>query len=201
MHRIVFFLIGVVIISLSGVMMPGPVLAATIAKGYESGKSGILISIGHGIIEFPLMLLIFLGMLSFLSEEMKTIIGILGGGALIYLGINMIRSKEGERDESFPYPSIFLGFITSASNPYFFLWWVTVGAALIVASMEYGTFGFLMFAITHWMSDLGWYSFVSFSVNRSRNLWSEKTKKIIFSTCGLILIGFGIYFLISVMQT
>ena len=59
------FLLSVVFVSLSGVMMPGPVFAVTVAKGYRSKVAGVLIALGHGAIEFPLMFLIYFGFTQF----------------------------------------------------------------------------------------------------------------------------------------
>jgi threonine/homoserine/homoserine lactone efflux protein len=55
------FLVSVVFTSLSGVMVPGPVFAVTVAHGYKNKIAGALIALGHGAIEFPLMFLIFFG--------------------------------------------------------------------------------------------------------------------------------------------
>ena len=53
------FLASVMLISLSGVLMPGPLFAVTIQKSAKSKTAGALIAVGHGILEFPLMFLIF----------------------------------------------------------------------------------------------------------------------------------------------
>ena len=61
MNETILFLFQAMIISLSGVMAPGPITAATIAAGTKSRHSGALIAVGHGIVEFPLMFLILAG--------------------------------------------------------------------------------------------------------------------------------------------
>ena len=48
------FLASVLLISLSGVLMPGPLFAVTVRKAAKSKFSGALIAVGHGIVEFPL---------------------------------------------------------------------------------------------------------------------------------------------------
>ena len=52
------FLLSAAGISLSGVMLPGPLTAATIAKGYNDKNAGVMIGIGHGIVEIPIIALI-----------------------------------------------------------------------------------------------------------------------------------------------
>jgi threonine/homoserine/homoserine lactone efflux protein len=74
------FLVSVAIISLSGVMMPGPVMAVTIAKGKSSGNAGALIALGHGVIEIPLMVSIYFGFAQFFAYEIvRRVIGFVGG--------------------------------------------------------------------------------------------------------------------------
>ena len=53
------FLGSVMLISLSGVLMPGPLFAVTIQKSAKSKIAGALIAVGHGLVEFPLMFLIY----------------------------------------------------------------------------------------------------------------------------------------------
>jgi threonine/homoserine/homoserine lactone efflux protein len=62
------FLLSVIGISLSGVMAPGPLTAATITKGYNDKYAGVFIALGHGIIELPLMVVIYFGFASYLAS-------------------------------------------------------------------------------------------------------------------------------------
>ncbi|MFQ5975977.1 MAG: LysE family transporter [Candidatus Hydrothermarchaeales archaeon] len=200
--NIYLFLISVVFISLSGVLSPGPVFAATIAKGRKDKNAGVLISVGHGVIEFPLMILIYLGFSKFFtSEGIKTVIGIGGGLMLFYMGFDMIKVRKDMtgKGRDLSYGSLFAGFFTTTSNPYFFLWWATIGATLIVAASGFGVTGFLIFMVVHWSCDLVWYSFVSRMVNRSAHLWSKRVHEVVFGSCGLFLVGFGLWFIASVV--
>ena len=194
------FLASVIIISLSGVMMPGSVFAVTIAKGYKNKNAGAIIALGHGIIEFPLIFLIYFGFSQlFTSNIVKTFIGLIGGIMLAYMGLSMLkiikRIKEEKKDLS--YNSLIGGILTTVTNPYFFLWWATFGATLIINASIFGIIGLLSFAIIHWSCDFVWDLFVSKTVFKTKHLWSEKIYKIVFGSCGVILILFGIWFIIS----
>lgn len=77
---ILTFLFEAVLISLSGVMAPGPITAVTIGKGNESPHAGAMVALGHGIIEFPLMIFIFYGFGYLLNlVYVKALIGFIGG--------------------------------------------------------------------------------------------------------------------------
>lgn len=195
------FLAMAIVISFSGVMMPGPVLAATIAKGYKDEKAGIQIALGHGLIEFPLMALIVLSMGYVFENSMIMLgIGLVGGFLLALMGIMMVRRrKEIATSEKDPIPggAFIAGIITTSANPYFFLWWATVGALLIFSAQWFGPIVVLAFAIVHWSCDLAWYSFTSFAVFRSKHLWTPLVHEIIFGTCGALMIIFGVYFMVG----
>lgn len=200
MIELLAFLVTAATVSLSGVIMPGPVFAATVARGYESKNAGILIALGHGVVEFPLMFLVYLGFAQFVSAGITMkIIGIAGGTVLIYMGVQIFRARRGRSEEEMNprHGSLIAGITTTAANPYFFLWWATVGLALITQSREFGLLGFLLFVPVHWFCDLSWYLLVSRTVFRSRRFWTERVRRGVFIVCGFIMIGFGIWFLLS----
>ena len=197
------FLISVFIISLSGVMMPGPMFAVTVAKSYKSQLAGILIALGHALVEIPMMLLIYFGFARFFQDELvQLILSVLGGTVLIWLGIGMFRARARVigMGKDLPYNSVVAGVVTSALNPFFILWWATVGSMLIMNSLEFGTTGFALLIPVHWLCDLIWLSFVSILVYKTQSLWGRKFQEGLFITCSLLLIGFGGWFLISGIQ-
>ena len=61
------FLLQAVLISLSGVMAPGPLSAAIVGQGRRSPHAGALVALGHGIVEFPLMAVILIGFTAWLD--------------------------------------------------------------------------------------------------------------------------------------
>ncbi len=197
------FLLGLVVISLSGVMMPGPMFAVTIAKSYKSRFAGTQIALGHAIVEIPLILLIYFGFARFFQHELvQFILSVLGGTILIWLGTGMFkaRARTIEMGKELPYNSVVAGVVTSALNPFFILWWVSIGSMLIMNSLEFGTTGFALLIPVHWLCDLGWLSFVSILVYKTQSLWGRKFQQGLFITCSLLLIGFGAWFLVSGLQ-
>lgn len=197
------FLLSAAGISLSGVMMPGPLTAATITKGYQDKNAGILIALGHAVIEFPLMALVYFGFAHFLtSPETKRVVGLAGGLMLVFLGLMMLRAIRKAPGEAadLPYNSFVTGIIMTGGNPYFYLWWATIGVALIANAADFGVYGLLLFAVVHWSCDLVWEQFISMSVFKTRHLWTQKVQRIVFGVCALVLVGFGAWFCLSVFS-
>jgi threonine/homoserine/homoserine lactone efflux protein len=197
-----FFLLSAILISLSGVMSPGPLFAVTIAKASREKNAGILISLGHGVVEFPLMFLIYFGFAwVFTSDFTQKAIGLVGGALMIYLGFRMLKTQRETEEKSsyFKYGSIASGILATVGNPYFLLWWATIGAFLVMNAALFGLIGFSIFAVIHWSCDLVWNIFVSLMVFKSRRFWTKRVHEIVFGFCFIILTGFGAWFIISVL--
>ena len=90
--------------------------------------------------------------------------------------------------------SITAGVLTSLSNPYWTLWWATIGLNLAVESSQDLKFGIAIFYIGHIMSDIVWFTLISTSIALSKKIISDKAFHFILTICGIVLIGFGVYF-------
>ena len=55
--------------------------------------------------------------------------------------------------------------------------------------------------LVKWLGDLVWHSFVSVLVYRTKSLWGEKFQEWLFIACALLLAGFGIWFMVSGIQS
>ena len=204
------FLLTVVGISLSGVIMPGPVLATTVAHSRESRFAGVFIAIGHGIVEIPLMFLIYLGLSEYFQNTfVKVLVGLVGGIVLIYFGKDVF--FPGKTPENLPTKtstrrvvdsrrSAVSGAITSIANPYFLVWWMTIGTALVLRSAVFGFLGLALFAIVHLSCDFIWYILVSLGVHHSGKLWGHKAQVAMMSISRALLLGFGVWFVISSLR-
>lgn len=194
------FLLSVAGISLTGVMLPGPMTAATVAKGYQNKNAGALIAIGHGVIELPLIAAIYLGVGPFLGlPAVVNGIYIAGGVALFYLGFRMFRTAGDAPEEvgGLPASSMVTGIVVTGTNPAFYVWWVTLGAALIAGAARFGVIGIVLLGVVHWPCDLVWSEFLSMGTFKSRKWWTGKVQRIVFSVCALVLLGFGAWFVFS----
>jgi threonine/homoserine/homoserine lactone efflux protein len=191
------FLASVMLISMSGVLMPGPLFAVTIEKSAKRKSAGALIAIGHGIVEFPLMFLIFFVLSEVAIPSFVQIgVGLVGGALMIYMGIQTFRNrhKEATAPSISKRDSIFAGVYTTAANAGFILWWLTIGTALVLNARIFGLLGFSMFAGVHWSVDFIWYAIVGFAIFKSQRFWNERVKQGIVLFCVAVFVGFGLWF-------
>jgi threonine/homoserine/homoserine lactone efflux protein len=122
----------VVITSLSGVMMPGPMFTVTLAKSLKSPWAGMLVSFGHAVIEVPLILLIYFGLKNFFQNEiLQVILSVLGGGMIIWMGYDLFRSRKKiiREGKDTKYNAFVAGILMSGLNPFFLFWWATAACS------------------------------------------------------------------------
>lgn len=191
------FLTSVAAISLTGVMMPGPVTAVTVMEGRKSGNAGAAVAVGHAFIELPLILFIYFGLAHvFTVSYVRAVVGLAGGGFLTYTGFSAMRGvKENFSQAETSSGALIGGLLATAVNPYFFLWWATVGSTLIMNSLLFGLLGLALFISTHWSCDLAWNLLLSKAMFKSRRYLKPLTMKAINMGLSLLLVGFGLAFM------
>ena len=187
------------VIGFTGALAPGPTLVATINASLGGDwKAGLKVSLGHIVIETAIFFLIILGFAA-VAQPYTTAIAVVGGIALIIFGVMTI---AGSRTASLstgttqaaadPYMA---GLLTSAANPYFWIWWLTAGCAFLLQSLSGGIVLAIAFMIGHWGADVSWYTFVSTGVAKGKAILPDTTYHRIMAACGIFLIVFGLYYL------
>ena len=198
MNLISIFIISF-LIALSGALAPGPLLAVVIAETPRRGfKTGPLVIVGHGILETIMVVLLLLGLSKFLNTPfLIKITGTLGSVILFYFGVKLLITTP-EIELSSPAKSSrnlpLLGITMSLANPYWTIWWLTIGLGLLLTAQKMGLIAILFFFLGHIFADFGWYSLVSLVISIGRKFITIRIYKIILITCGMGLIFFSIYF-------
>ncbi|MDD2471884.1 MAG: LysE family transporter [Dehalococcoidales bacterium] len=195
---------SVIFVSLSGVMMPGPMFAVTLAKSYKTPFAGAWLSIGHAVVEVPVILLIYFGFARFFENQIvQVVLSLAGGAMIIYLAISMYRARHEVVTEKrdVPYSAFVAGMVMSVLNPFFLLWWATLGSMLIMKVIPFGAAALIGFMIVHWLCDLVWLSTVSGLVYKTHNWWGGKVQLWVFVLNSLFLAGFGGWFIYSGLAT
>ena len=203
MLEIFSFLGLVIVISASGVMSPGPLFAANVMYGLREGKiSGIKMAVGHTIVEFPLILLLGIGFFSIESiPEIRTAITILGAAGLFVFAILQIRSVTKQkfnletRSGQGPFVA---GILLSALNPFFIIWWLTIGLVLISESIQnFGIIGIVILFLFHIWMDYAWLFTIAIFSSKAKNYLSKRNFKMIIIGLSVVLIYFGIDFVLK----
>jgi threonine/homoserine/homoserine lactone efflux protein len=207
MFELAAIFVGSFALALSGALMPGPLLTVTVAESARSGfKAGPLLITGHAALELLLVTAVVQGLGPFFKAPVVMgIIAVVGGGMLLWMGVDMVRSPgrlslngQGSENPSkrTPHP-VLIGVLASLSNPYWTLWWATIGLGYLAATMKYGFKGVVIFFMGHIAADYAWYSLISLGIGRGKRFLNDRSYRIMIRICGLFLIGFGGWFLLS----
>ena len=90
------------------------------------------------------------------------------------------------------------GIFFTGLNPFFLIWWLTIGFKLITESIEiWGIFGILvLFAFHIWM-DYVWLFLIAGLASKAKNMLSNNNYKILIIGLSILLVYFGVNFLIE----
>ncbi|HWQ18527.1 MAG TPA: LysE family transporter [Methanotrichaceae archaeon] len=186
-------------IGLTGALAPGPTLVATVNSSLKFGwTTGPKVAVGHALVELVIFILIVQG-IALAPQRYSSYIAVVGGIALIFFGALTLKesrnasmiSPDGGRAEN-PYLA---GVLTSAANPYFWIWWLSIGSAMVLDGLRTSLLLAGLFMIGHWGADFGWYALVSASLDRGRTVLSERNYRRVMAFCGMLLMVFGMYYL------
>ena len=197
--NLLVFLAKVFVISFSGAASPGPISATAIVAGAHNRWAGALIAVGYGIIELPLIVLIVLGSdFIFSSAPVQIGIGGIGGVLLGIMALTMFLNAakpDSQNIRSIDTRPILAGIVLSVSNPYFLLWWATVGLTLAGGARELGLWAFPLFALVHWLCDCLWVTALSWAGFKGSALLGQKCQSVILYFCSVALFIFAMKFI------
>jgi threonine/homoserine/homoserine lactone efflux protein len=189
------------IVALSGALMPGPLLTITVGEATRRGFwAGPLIILGHGILELALVVLLLAGLGSILNRPLVLgTVGLVGGGVLLWMGLGLLRASRTSRlhfeagTVGGLHP-VWSGIVMSLANPYWLIWWLTIGLGYVIFAATYGVFGVFLFFAGHILADLAWYTLVSAAVAYGRNFFTDGLYRGFLAGCGCFLFVFSAYF-------
>jgi threonine/homoserine/homoserine lactone efflux protein len=205
------------VVALSGAVMPGPLFTFTVAKTVASPRRGFLIglwvTLGHAVLEAALIVALLLGISELLRIRAVILaIGTVGCAVLLYMGAGLIRdalrnktpgldpgpARAGSNSALNRLPPAIAGIVISMSNPYWWIWWVTVGSAFMLRfELSLARWPSLTaFFLGHEAGDLAWYLTVSSLVYWGRRRIAGLYRGILLA-CGILIIGFAVYLGIS----
>jgi len=202
------FAATIVLVTASGALAPGPLSFSAISHGAKLGaRGGLAFAVGHTLFEFPLIILLALGLNTIVNEPaVKLFTGVIGGLALLVFGAMQIReyfssrfSVPKSRGTVFQNP-ILIGLVFTGLNPFFIVWWLTVGGSLIFEALELALLPgvILMYAFHVWM-DYAWLTVVAHFARVGINMIGARWYRAIMAFFGVVLIYFGITFLVSAL--
>jgi len=180
------------------------VISGSARRGFWEGPALVL---GHAVAEILIVAALAAGLSRLLKRNLVAgLIGLLGGAFLLWMGLDIVRSAWWGAvsleqaigvEAGLQLGPIITGIVVSISNPYWVLWWATVGASYVALSLARGPLGLGSFYFGHILSDLSWYSLVALLIARGKALLSQPVYRLILLVCGFFLMALSIYFIYS----
>src|SRR5918993_1377851 len=212
------FSLQVILISTSGVLSPGPLFLINLLYGTRYGSFvGLKIASGHAIVEFPLIIILSYSLYTFSSFNVSDVvfkfIGTIGGIFILFFSIlqiySILRDKKFNQSQGITNTKfnirnpILVGFIFTILNPFFLVWWFTIGSKLISDSViNFGILeGISIIFLSHIWMDYFWLWFTSFMINKGKSIIKEKVYRIFVFTISVILGIYGFYLLFMSLTT
>lgn len=192
------------LVALSGALMPGPMLTVTLSESvHRGGKTGPLMILGHGILELLLIIALVNGLAPFMTAPSVFIsVSVIGGAILLWMGFSMFRSlpfiqltttAEGSKRNNL----VFTGVLLSIANPYWLIWWATIGIGYILQTLHFGIIGLAAFFCGHILADLAWYSLVSYGMSKGKQFITDTHYRWLIGCCASFLLLFSAWFFYS----
>lgn len=196
-------------IALTGAMAPGPFLTVTITETIRKGRgAALMLLVGHAVLEAVLLVGFAFGLQTFLAgPTVAGVLAVVGGAFLLWMGGNLLTRAvrgtiglhlETAVDVRLAYGPVLQGAAVSLSNPYWTLWWVTIGVKLAADGLAIGPLGVIAFFVGHQLADVAWYGAVILAVSSGKRFLSDKVYRVIIGGCALFLVVLGVLFVRSV---
>ena len=215
MNEIAQIFLGSLMVAFTGALMPGPMLTLVISSVAQKGfKTAVFIVIGHSVLELLIVISFYLGVLKYLDNLLAVkIISMVGGAFLIYMAASIIVSiarKKIKLDldtkriaQNLGTKGTFIiagkGILISLANPYWYVWWMTIGATFMIKSVQHSFGGVASFYTGHILADFIWYLFIGFLISTGRRFFNQKIYIGILIACSLFLLYLGIKFIADFM--
>jgi threonine/homoserine/homoserine lactone efflux protein len=216
MNEITQIFFGSLMVAFTGALMPGPMFTLVITSVAQKGFwTAVFIVVGHSILELAIVISFYLGILKYLDDPIVVkVISILGGVFLLYMSISIIVSvlrKKIKLDldtkklsQNLGTKNTFIimgkGILISLANPYWYIWWITIGATFMIQSVALSFSGVSAFYVGHILADFIWYVFVGFLVSTGRRFLNQKVYIGILLACSAFLLYLGIKFIVDFLN-
>lgn len=158
-------------VGLSGALAPGPTLLATFSGAVRHGPLvGGRVAAGHPLVEGVLAVALVLGVAPLVLSH-RAGIAVVGGTE--HVG------------------PFLAGVLTSVANPYFWLWWATLGGALLAGALASSQADAVLFLAGHGTADLAWLLLVGAAVARGSAFLPDRAYRLLLGGCGIAMVALG----------
>ncbi|GAB4322738.1 MAG: LysE family transporter [Promethearchaeota archaeon] len=196
-------------------------------EGRKGFLVGLYVCAGHALLEGVLLTFLLYGASFLVMSDLGVVysaIGVVGGAVLLAfagaylsdvargaakLDLDLVSDggQEGGEDSTTKttgpkrtsaWRLVAGGALVSTSNPFWWIWWVSVGLNLLLTNLVSlsTAAGVLAFFLGHEAGDVAWYVLVAALVHAGRRKVNQRAYSAVLVGCSLFMAALGLYFLV-----
>jgi len=189
-------------LGLSAGLSPGPLMTLVITTALRDGFwHGLRVAAAPFVTDLPIILLsVFV--LNLLPPWTLAFVGVIGGGYVVYLGWETVRSASAASvlilqgappSQTSGRQSLLRGAAVNALNPHPYLFWATVGGPTLLTAFSQSLLQGVLFLLGFYITLIGSKVAVAALVHSQARRFSAAWYQRILVLLGLLLIGLGIW--------
>ncbi|MDX2436211.1 MAG: LysE family translocator [Acidobacteriota bacterium] len=196
------------VFGLSGGLSPGPILALVVSQTLAHGrKAGLAVAAAPLLTDGPIIAaaVFLLGRIED-SAPALGIVSLAGGALLAAWGVAGLRGGQPEISDTLASPRVWRalgkGVAANFLNPSPYLFWLTIGAPLLLRAREWGWAGVAAFLVVFYIGLVGSKALLAVLVARSRGvlrgpayLWANRALAAVLLVYSVIFVRGGILLL------
>lgn len=192
----VAFLLQGIVLGFAAGISPGPMLGLVISQTLRYGwRAGNLVALAPLFTDIPIIVLLVV-ILGHVSLVVLNWLALVGGAFVIYLGIETVRSIGSEVAINTKAGSgrvLLSAVATNFLNPHPYLFWATVGSALLFQSYAVGGIAAsLAFLTSFYVLLVGAKLAIALLVSRSQSWLTGRSYRLLVVGSGVLLTGLGV---------
>ena len=198
------------IITPSGALSPGPLSVSAMVLGARDGwKAGVLIAVGHMAFELPyFMLLVFFTRSVGISGPMEKAMLIAASIFVLFFAYIVLRDAWRGAEVSFENMSFssgrvvsnpfLVGLLLTGLNPYFLVWWVSVGLPIVEGASGLGASGAAVYVL-HVSYDYAWLALLAYLASLGAKRFGGTMYRVFLALLGVVLVLFAVDMLLKAL--
>ncbi|MBN1302761.1 MAG: LysE family translocator [Melioribacteraceae bacterium] len=194
------YLISGILLGAGSAITPGPLTALVISQSLKYGKrEGIKVAIAPALTDAPIILLSLLFIIEISKLEfLLGIVTIFGSIFIIFLGYKDLKYKtNGINFNHYEINSLIKGVSTNLVTPYPYIFWITIGAPLVLEAYSMSTIHSIAFIGSFYLMLIGFKVILALFTDKIREVLKNNSFKVIVNIMGMVLILFGVILFIN----
>lgn len=193
-----------ILLGLGAGLSPGPLLGLVVLTSLRGGiVNGCRVAASPLFVDIPIVVLT-LTFVSALSDGVVSALYLAGGIVVVAFGLMALRDARrtaGLDDSELRPASLWHGALATLLNPHPWLFWIAVGAPVLVRSWRESPLYGIAFLVAFYLLLVGSKAAVAVAVGTTRGHLNPRVLRLIANAAGLLMVAFGAALLLNFVRS